>query len=305
MHSPVHKTCSMKRTKLYMDTAVSIQIVTGKFTSEEAVTQKMNQAFEAFQKVELACSRFSPDSELMSACQQVGVPVTVSPFLFEPLKFALEMAECTEGIFDPAIGKKMEDYGFNRHYLTGQSMKSPSAASVTYHDIVLDEQERTLCLLKPLVIDLGAVAKGFAIDLAAHELAEFEGFVVNAGGDLFAGGVNGIGEPWEIGIQHPERKEEVISTILLSDEAICTSGGYERKSTTTADIHHLIDPETGRSPKDWVSSSVIAPFAMMADAFSTASFLLGAAKGRELVEQASLQALLISSNLQFVRVGGI
>lgn len=288
-----------------MDTAVSIEVVAGKSTSQEAVTQKMNQAFEAFQKVEQACSRFSPDSELMRACQQVGIPLTVSPFLFEPLKFALEMAECTDGIFDPAIGKRMEDYGFNRHYLTGEVMKSPSAASVTYRDIVLDEQERTLCLLKPLVIDLGAVAKGFAIDLAAHELAEFEGFVVNAGGDLFVGGVNDRGEAWEIGIQHPERKEEVISTVLLSNEAICTSGGYERKSTTAADIHHLIDPKTQSSPKDWISSSVIAPFAMMADAFATSSFLLGAAEGRGLLEQASLQAILITSNLQLVRVGGI
>lgn len=295
----------MKRTKLYMDTAVSIEVVTGKSTSQATVTQKMNQAFEAFQKVEQACSRFSPDSELMRACQQVGIPVAVSPFLFEPLKFALGMAECTDGIFDPTIGKRMEDYGFNRHYLTGEAMHSPSTASVTYRDIVLDEQEGTLCLLKPLVIDLGAVAKGFAIDLAAHELEEFGGFVVNAGGDLFAGGMNESGEAWEIGIQHPERKEEVISTVLLSNEAICTSGGYERKSATVADIHHLIDPKTQTSPKDWASSSVIAPFAMMADAFATSSFLLGAVEGSGLVEQAGLQAILITSDLQLVRVGGI
>ncbi|WP_342416429.1 FAD:protein FMN transferase [Paenibacillus sp. FSL R10-2782] len=295
----------MKRTKLYMDTAVSIQIVTGKSTSEEAVTQKMNQAFEAFQKVEQACSRFSPDSELMSVCQQVGVPVSVSPFLFEPLKFALEIAKWTDGIFDPTVGKIMEYHGFNRHYLTGQSIESPSAATVTYRDIILNEQDRTLCLQKPLVIDLGAVAKGFAIDLAAHELKEFEGFVVNAGGDLFAGGVNDGGEAWEIGIQHPERKEEMVSTVLLSNEAICTSGGYERKSAAEADVHHLIDPKTKRSPKEWVSSSVIAPFAMMADAFSTASFLLGAAEGQRLMEQAGLQGILITSDLQLVRVGGL
>ncbi|MET3211239.1 UNVERIFIED_CONTAM: thiamine biosynthesis lipoprotein [Paenibacillus sp. PvR008] len=295
----------MKRTKLYMDTAVSIQVVTGKSTSREAVVQKMDQAFEVVQKVEQACSRFSPDSELMRACQRIGTPVTVSPFLFEPLKFALEIAKWTDGIFDPTVGKIMEYNGFNRHYLTGQSIESPSAATVTYRDIILNEQDRTLCLQKPLVIDLGAVAKGFAIDLAAHELKEFEGFVVNAGGDLFAGGVNDGGEAWEIGIQHPERKEEMVSTVLLSNEAICTSGGYERKSAASADVHHLIDPKTKRSPKEWVSSSVIAPFAMMADAFSTASFLLGAAEGQRLMEQAGLQGILITSDLQLVRVGGL
>ncbi|MDB5055472.1 MAG: thiamine biosynthesis protein ApbE [Bacilli bacterium] len=70
-----------------------------------------------------------------------------------------------------------------------------------------------LVLLKPLVIDLGAVAKGFAIDLAAHELKEFDGFLVNVGGDLYAGGTDESGKPWRIGIQHPEQKEQIIETI--------------------------------------------------------------------------------------------
>jgi thiamine biosynthesis lipoprotein len=169
----------------------------------------------------------------------------------------------------------------------------------------LNEQDRTLNLLKPLVIDLGAVAKGFAIDLAAHELKEFDGFLINAGGDLFAGGTNESGNPWRIGIQHPEQKEHIIETIEISNEAICTSGSYERRSSKIADIHHLIHPKTKQSPNDWISCSVIAPFAMMADAISTASFLLGLDEGKSLIEQADLKGILITSGLQIVRVGGI
>jgi thiamine biosynthesis lipoprotein len=296
---------NMRKTKLYMDTVVDIQIVTGKWKSSEEVEAKMNRAFEAFQKVEQACSRFSPDSELMEACQRIEIPVPVSPFLFEPLKFALEMAEWTDGVFDPTVGKVMAEHGFNRHYLTGQYIESPSADSVSYRDIVLNEQDRTLYLRKPLVIDLGAVAKGFAIDLAANELKEFGGFVVNAGGDLFAGGVDERGNPWEIGIQHPERSEEIIYTIELSNEAICTSGSYERKSAKIPGVHHLIHPKTRQSSNDWVSCSAIAPFAMMADAFSTASFLLGAESGKILIEQADLRGILITPGLQIVRIGGI
>jgi thiamine biosynthesis lipoprotein len=294
----------MKKTKLYMDTVVDIQVVTGKKSKDEA-EERINRAFNAFQKVEHACSRFSFDSELMMACQQIETPVMISPYLFEPLRFALEIAKWTDGIFDPTVGKVMEEHGFNRHYLTKQTIHSTSSDSVTYRDIVLNEQDRTLCLLKPLVIDLGAVAKGFAIDLASNELKDYEGFIVNAGGDLFAGGMDESRRPWKIGIQHPLQKEQIIQTIEISNEAICTSGSYERKSAKINGMHHLIDPKTKQSPNEWISCSVIAPFAMMADAFSTASFLLGLTAGKTLIEEADLKGILITSDLQIVRVGRI
>ncbi|WHY87039.1 FAD:protein FMN transferase [Neobacillus novalis] len=293
----------MRKMKLYMDTVVDIQVVMAK--SKEETEEKINRAFRAFQKVEQACSRFSATSELMRACQIIGTPVVISPFLFEPLMFAIEMAKLTDGLFDPTVGKVMEEHGFNRHYLTGDTIESPSADSVSYHDIVLDKGTHTLTLKKPLVIDLGAVAKGFAIDLAANELKEFAGFVVNAGGDLFASGVDEKGNPWKIGIQHPCQKDEIMDTIEISNEAICTSGSYERRSPNNPDLHHLMDPNTKRSPNELISCSVIAPFAMMADAFSTASFLLGANKGKRLIEEQDMKGLLIKSELQIVRAGGI
>lgn len=294
----------MRKTKLYMDTVVNIQVVAREGTSEEEVEAKIDRAFDLFRKVEQACSRFSPDSELMNVSRVIGKPVQISPFLFEPLRFALEMAKLTDGEFDPAIGKVMEEQGFNRHYLTGSFIQNTSVDSVTYQDIVLDEQYRTLFLNKPLVIDLGAVAKGFAIDLAANELKDFKGFVVNAGGDLFAGGVDQKGEPWKIGIQHPEKKDEIIYVIEISNQAVCTSGSYERKNAKLPRMHHIINPQTKESPNHWVSSTVIAPFAMMADAFSTATFLVGNEKGKKLIEDVNLRGFFIAPELQIVHVGG-
>lgn len=293
----------MRKTKLYMDTVVDIQVVTGK--SNQAAAEKINRAFQAFYQVEQACSRFSPSSELMRACQNVGTPVEISPFLFEPLHFAIEMARMTGGLFDPTVGKVMEKNGFNRHYLTGDRMDSPAADSVSYQDIVMDRQPRTLLLKKPLVIDLGAVAKGFAIDLAAQELKEFDGFLINAGGDLFAGGLDFYGQPWKIGIQHPFQKDQLIDTVEITNQAICTSGSYERRNPAIADLHHIVNPKTKQSPNQWVSVSVMAPFAMMADAFSTSSFLLGGEKGKQLIEDANLQGIWITPELQLVRTGGI
>ena len=98
------------------------------------------------------------------------------------------------------LGNVVEEQGYNRLYLTGEQNEISSEESAAYLDIILDDQAHTLFLNKPLVIDLGAVAKGFAIDLAANELNDFAGFVVNAGGDLFAGGVDENGGPWKIGM---------------------------------------------------------------------------------------------------------
>ncbi|MCM3570422.1 FAD:protein FMN transferase [Neobacillus mesonae] len=296
----------MKKAKLFMDTVVEIQVVINGTASKEAAETKVDRAFEAFRKVEHACSRFSPDSELMTACRNMEKPVPISPFLFEPLKFALEMAKWTEGEFDPAIGKVMEEQGYNRHYLTGTSIETPSADSTAaYRDIILDEQDHTLYLNKPLVIDLGAVAKGFAIDLAAKELREFESFIINAGGDLFAAGMDRNGRPWKVGIQHPIKKDQIIDCIEISNEAVCTSGSYERRNAKMPGMHHIISPKTGYSPNDCVSSTIIAPFAMLADAFSTTAFLFGHEKGKKLIESVGLSGLFITSDLQIVKVGGI
>ncbi len=293
----------MRKTKLYMDTVVDINVATTKLNEETEA--KIDRAFAAFQQVEQACSRFNPESELMMASQRVGKPVKISPFLFEPLKFALEIARLTDGLFDPTVGKIMEENGFNRQYLTGNVLNSHSAEAVQYHDVELDPQNHTLLLKKSLIIDLGAVAKGFAIDLAASELKEFEGFVVNAGGDLFAGGVNEKGDPWKIGIQHPYQKEQIIEAIDISDAAVCTSGSYERRNAMRPDVHHIVNPETKSSPCEWVSSTVIAPFAMMADGFSTVSFLMDKEKAKSFLEELSLTGLLITPELELVRVGGI
>ncbi|WP_379154261.1 FAD:protein FMN transferase [Paenibacillus sp. sgz5001063] len=294
----------MKRTKLYMDTTVEIQVITGS-AQESAAAAALDRAFEAFHKVEQACSRFSPDSELMQAARQIQTAVPVSPFLYEPLKFALEMAEWTDGLFDPTVGQALENLGFNEHYLTRQAMHSSTSSSASYRDIILDEEKHTLYLQKPLVIDLGAVAKGFAIDLAAHELRAFDGFVVNAGGDLYAGGLNETGSKWRIGIQHPVNPEQILYTIELSNEAICTSGSYERRSPIHPETHHIIDPSSTESPQEMVSCSVIAPYAMMADAFSTASFLSGVEHGTALIDQVKLKGLFITSDLTSVTLGGI
>ncbi|MGV3465141.1 MAG: FAD:protein FMN transferase [Heyndrickxia sp.] len=286
-----------------MDTVVEIQVLTGSINNSE-VEGKINSAFAAFRNVEEACSRFTLDSELMKVSRIIGKPIPVSPYLFEPLKFALEVASFTDGLFDPTVGKRLEDLGFNRHYLTGKNINSYAEDKVNYKNIVIDEMDRTVLFQKSMVIDLGAVAKGFAIDLAVNCLRDFDGFMINAGGDIYAGGVDEKGDKWRIGIQHPFDKNQILYSIDISDEAICTSGGYERISREFPGQHHIINPYSKQSPNGWVSCSVIAPYAMMADAFSTTAFLLDQKRGEEIMNSIGIRGLFITPELQIKKVGG-
>lgn len=289
---------SFTQSALYMDTIVTIKIVTSR--PEAEATEKIMRAFTAFEFVQNACNRFDEGSEISRLVQQIGVPVPVSDILFETLRFAREMADMSDGAFDPTIGNTLQMYGFNRNYLTG--LRSDCALdlspSANYQDVLLDEKERTILLRKPLILDLGAVAKGLAVDLAVKELQDCAGFIIDAGGDIYAGGLNEQDKPWVIGVRHPLHQEEIICSLQLTNAAVCTSGSYERVSPIKANTHHLIDPRTGISQADILSCTVIAPFAMMADAFSTTTFILGQEKGLTQLENIGLDGLLITPNLE-------
>lgn len=297
---------SFVKSKLFMDTVVSIKIITSRARTE--IEASLARAFDAFYHVESVCSRFNSQSEIARLSTQIGTPIPVSSILFEAIRFAWEVADFTEGAFDPTMGNILGSYGFNRDYLTGyQSVPTTSNPNshVSYLDLELNEEEQTVILRKPLILDLGAIAKGLAVDLAVKELSQFEGFFIDAGGDIFAGGMNEYEEPWKVGIRHPLEKEEIIRTLQLTNRAVCTSGGYERVSPIRNDAHHLINPHSGMSPLDSLSCTVIAPFAMIADAFSTAAFILGAEKGIRHLELTGLDGLLITPNLEMPMTKGM
>jgi thiamine biosynthesis lipoprotein len=152
-------------------------------------------------------------------------------------------------------------------------------------------------LLTPLVLDLGAVVKGLAIDLAARELEPFGDFAVDAGGDLYLGGRNGAGEAWSVGIRHPRKPGQLLTTLRVSDTAVCTSGDYERQAPADGD-HHILDARAGASATTVASATVIGPSAMVADAMSTAAFVLGPVDGMALLERHGLEGMLVTPALE-------
>jgi thiamine biosynthesis lipoprotein len=299
-----------RTTRAYMDTPVTVVIAAA--ADDPACAAAAERAFAWFAEVEARCSRFDPRSELRALCERPGEPVPVSPLLFAAIRFACAVAERSGGAFDPAVGARQQARGLDRNYRTGRrepwtgpagplaegdpqphghgrGRGDPPAQparrrvlagpvpTATWRDVHLDPAARTVTLQAPLLLDLGAVAKGMAVDLAARAIAaDHRHFLVDAGGDVFAGGLNPEGAPWRVGLRHPRRAEAITHVLAVTDAAVCSSGDYARPA---AGGHHILDPRSGRSPRHAAACSVVAPSAMLADALATAAFVLGPRAG--------------------------
>jgi thiamine biosynthesis lipoprotein len=290
----------------------------------------IDRAFDWFHLVEQTCTRFDPRSELCQLTQRPGVAVPVSRILFEAVRFAVAVAGASDGAFDPTVGGMLQQRGFNREHRTGAVMPvlAETPPDVSFRDVAVDEPAQAITLRRPLLLDLGAVAKGLAVDLAARELAPLRNFAIDAGGDLYLGGANRDGRPWSIGIRHPRQSGECIAAARVSDQAICTSGDYERRVPVTVGgrqlpgepidaplqfgapppqqpaEHHIVDPRTGASPEALASVTVIAASAMLADAFATTAFVLGPDEAVPWLERMGVEGLVITRTLEIRRTKG-
>jgi thiamine biosynthesis lipoprotein len=277
------------RTEAVMGTVVSIEV--------DAPEAAVRRAFGWFRQVEAHCSRFDAGSELRQLT--TGKRTPASPILFEAVRFALMVAEETGGAFDPTVGGHMAARGFNRHYLTREVSEMPgSDTGISFRDVEIDTHRRTILLRRPLTLDLGAVAKGLAVDAATRELRRFRNFAIDAGGDLYLGGCNGRGEPWSAGIRHPRVRGELVDRLRISDRAVCTSGDYERGQ-------HILDPRRSEAAHGVASATVIAPCAMLADALATAAFVLGPEAGIPLLTRMGVEGLIVTASLDRYRTAGL
>jgi thiamine biosynthesis lipoprotein len=240
-----------------------------------------------FAEVERTCNRFDPASEINALVP--GRWLTPSPTLFHALSIAVAVAAASEGTFDPSLGRELALNGFDRHYLSGERVR-PLAARGDWHDLELDHESQRLRLRRPVPFDLGGLAKGLALDLAAAELAELDlaGFALDAGGDLILRGSNPDGVAWRVGIRDPRRPSELITTLQVTDQAVCSSGSYRRGP-------HLLDPRSG-SPAEALGATVVAPVAAIADALSTAATVLAPAKAIAFLEASGVDAVVVAQD---------
>jgi thiamine biosynthesis lipoprotein len=278
-----------------MDTVVTFRIPIDPAMPANYVGH-VQRCVQWFRDVELICTRFVADSEVSRLGAGSGRPVKVSAVVFECMRFAVALAVETDGAFDPTIGATMERRGHNTEYRTGNAVSTTASTDATYRDIHIDEEQFTITVDRPMVIDLGAVAKGLAVDLAAQELSGLKNFLIDAGGDCFASGLNEEGRPWKIGVRHPTDAGAVIETLHVSNSAVCTSGNYDRRSPSGDG--HIVDPRTGATAATLASATVMAPRAVVADGLATAAFVLGPVEGIRLLERQRVSGVLFSPQME-------
>lgn len=219
-------------------------------------------------------------------------------FLIESLSRALEIAEETQGAFDPTVMPLVNYWGFgykekSKVAKPNQRLVDSLVALVGYKKIGIVSINDTICInrdLPNMSIDLSASAKGHGVDVVASLLSAYgiENFMVEIGGEVVTSGVNDRNEYWVIGINKPVKgsdPNDIQLPVKLADKAMATSGNYRNYyETGNITYAHIIDPYTGSSrPTDILSASIVADDCLTADAYATASMVLGLEKAIQLV----------------------
>lgn len=286
--SPVAAPVVVKRAQLHMGTLVSITAVAS--TSDRA-NGAINAGFAEIKRLEQLLSTWIPESELSSVNASAGkAPVHVSPETVAVVRRSLQVAEMTGGAFNIAIGPAVDAWNvIEVQRIPPNDELEALKARISLGGVHLDEQARTIYLERAgMRIDVGGIGKGYAADqaVATMEKAGAIAGVVALSGDIKAFGQLPGGKKFPVGIQHPRREGEVLLFIDLQDEAISTAGDYERYfDHEGVRYHHILDPATLQPARGCQSVSVIAKDGVWADGLDTGIFVMGPARGMELVER--------------------
>lgn len=272
--------------------------------AEEAAVE----ALDVVTQLDEQLSVYRETSEVSRLNRAAGErPVPVERRLFELLELAARLHQLTGGAFDITAGPLIKAWGFYRRQgrVPDESERAAARACVGMEHVEL--AERTVQFLKPgMELNLGSIGKGYALDRAAEKLdgAGVADYLIHGGqSSILVRGSRaaGTGERgWRVAIRHPTRPGQPLGEVLLRDRALATSGsGTQYFHHGGRRYGHLLDPRTGQPAEGVLSSTVIAPTATEADALSTAFYILGPERTREIVgEQEGLAAILVTSAIR-------
>jgi FAD:protein FMN transferase len=263
--------------------------------------QCVQEALGWIESVEAACSRFDPQSEVVSLSRRPGEWIPVSAVLAGALDMALRLAVITDGAFDPSVGARLARRDLCGHQYTGRRLAFVDTPGTSFRDIELDPDRRRVRLRLPLLLDLGALAKGLAVDLAARALEPAGPCVVDAGGDVYLVGRPARGR-WRVGIAGGA--DRLLGSVdCCGGCAVCTSGPWFRVERDGD--HHLLDARTHRSVNRALSATAVAPSAMVADGAATAAFIFGPRDGVALLAALGVEGLVQSPDGNLVLTPGL
>lgn len=251
----------------------------------EMVEEVMNE----MHRIDALMSTYKEDSEISAVNRDAArSPVSVSDELASLVLRSLEMSRLTGGAFDVTYASAGYLYDFRARQRPQAGQIEEALAAIDFRLVEVNADHSTIAFRRNGVrIDLGGIAKGYAVERGAAILRGngIEHGIVTAGGDSRIVG-DRRGKPWVVGVRHPRDKQRVITRMPLRDEAISTSGDYERFfEEDGVRYHHIIEPATGRSASAVYSVTIIGPDATMTDGLSTSVFVLGVEAGLSLLEK--------------------
>jgi thiamine biosynthesis lipoprotein len=256
--------------------------------SKDEAQEAMELAFAEIDRLSRLLSRFDGATPI-SALNLEGMLTDIPPEVLAVIRKSMGYYRLTGGAFDITV-KPVVDLFVER--FTGPKPVFPSESELHH---ILDRvgsdkmvlEEKRIRFTKPgMGITLDGIAVGFIVDRASEILRNrrIANHLINAGGDIRAVGRREDGEPWVIAVEDPKKRSQYPDKIRLSDGAIATSGNYEIYFDREKMHHHIIDPQTGRSPHHCASVSVTAPTAVDADALSTSVFVMKPEQGIRFID---------------------
>lgn len=237
--------------------------------------------------IDLACSRFRPDSELSAVNGAAGREIELSRLCLEAVAVALHVAELTGGIVDPTVGATIRHAGYDITFAElrlrdGRRVHARFPPVAGWRTVRIDCARSTITLPRGVELDLGASAKALAADHASSAAAEATGagVLVSIGGDVaVAGEPPEGGWPILIADDHAAPLDGPGLVVAVNEGGLATSGTHVRRWTTSGgEVHHILDPRTARpATTPWRTVTVAAESCVLANAASTAAIVLGAA----------------------------
>ena len=271
--------------------------------------------FREFDRLEGVMSTWKDGSEIQLLNAAAGKhAVPVSKEIRDVLRAARQMSEWTAGKFDVTWGVMSGLWKFDYQNKDSSIPDSGEVARrkklIGYRELEVDEQAGTAFIHRAgMVVNLGGIGKGYAVDRARDILLErgFRDFMIQFGGDLYVAGKSGD-RPWRLGIQDPRGSgDEIFASVELSDSTFSTSGDYERFFVKDGRrYHHILDPATGEPAQGSRSVTILARSAAIADGLSTGVFILGPEAGMALIERLpDVEGIIVGSNNKVLVSSGL
>ena len=257
-----------------------------------------------FRVCEAIFTRFDASSELSRVNREGGGQV--STIFYTVVKEALQLAESTNGYFDPTLLRNLEKAGYQQSFTPDRSIVEWSCTSIApqsrYQSVVLDEAKRSVQLLNGVKLDLNGIVKGWTAQIVCDAIRAMGPCLIDAGGDIVAGDAPKWSRGWLVSVAAPNDGKGPTKDLFglwLENAAIATSGiDYRRWMLNNQPKHHLIDPFTGQPTiTDAQTVTVVAADATYADAWATAGCVMGSKKGLSIFEEQQIAGCFSNPNI--------